>query len=203
MLQLKTFPTQKVHSLGPLIVFTLALLAFIFDAQTADFLIYDRSLIISGEYWRVISGHFFHSNGNHFLLNAAAVTLLWALHGQHYNYKNYLIVFITSAIVCSLGIYWFAINIERYVGLSGVLHGFFVWGALMDIKHKEKTGYLLLIGVIAKIVHEQIYGASADVELLIGASVATDAHLYGAIGGLLAYFGFYLSDKNKINKASA
>ena len=67
------------------------------------------------------------------------------------------------------------------------------WGALMDIKHKEKTGYLLLIGLMAKIIHEQIYGASADVERLIGAGVATDAHLYGAIGGLLAFIWCYFT----------
>ena len=193
MLQLKPLPVKATHSLDPLIVFTLALIAFIFNTQISDLLIYNRSLITVGEYWRIISGHFFHSNASHFLLNTAAVALLWALHGQYYNYKNYLLVFLTSAIVCSLGIYWFSVNIELYVGLSGVLHGFFVWGALMDIKHKEKTGYLLLIGLMAKIIHEQIYGASADVEILIGASVATDAHLYGAIGGLLAFIWCYFT----------
>jgi rhomboid family GlyGly-CTERM serine protease len=199
MLQLKPLPVKVTHSLGPLILFTVALSAFIFDAQISDLLIYNRSLITAGEYWRIISGHFFHSNANHFLLNTAAVALLWALHGQYYSYKNYLLVFLTSAIVCSLGIYWFSVNIELYVGLSGVLHGFFVWGALIDLKHKEKTGYLLLIGVMAKIIHEQVYGASADVEILIGASVATDAHLYGAIGGMLAFIWCYFTT----NKASA
>ncbi|MFT6919802.1 MAG: rhomboid family GlyGly-CTERM serine protease [Cognaticolwellia sp.] len=199
MLQLKSLPVKATHSLGPLIVFTFAFSAFIFDAQISDLLIYNRSLITAGEYWRIISGHFFHSNANHFLLNVAAVALLWALHGQYYSYKNYLLVFLTSAIICSLGIYWFSVNIELYVGLSGVLHGFFVWGALMDIKHKEKTGYLLLMGVMAKVIHEQIYGASADVEILIGASVATDAHLYGATGGLLAFIWCYFTT----NKASA
>lgn len=195
MLQLKPFPIKATQFIGPLLVLIFALLAFIFDDQTSDLLIYNRSLIVDGEYWRLITGHFFHSNGNHFMLNAAAVALLWALHGQYYHYKNYLIIFIVSALICSLGMFWFAKNIALYVGLSGVLHGFFVWGALMDIKHNEKTGYLLLIGVIAKIIHEQIYGASADVELLIGASVATDAHLYGAIGGLVVFTVAYFNAK--------
>jgi rhomboid family GlyGly-CTERM serine protease len=199
MLQLKPLSIKTAQIFGPLVVFALALIALIFDAQISDFLIYNRRLITDGEYWRIISGHLFHSNANHFMLNVAAVALLWALHGQYYNHKNYLMIFLTSAIVCSLGIYWFSMDIELYVGLSGVLHGFFVWGALMDIKHKEKTGYLLLIGVMAKIIHEQIYGASADVEILIGASVATDAHLYGAFGGLLAFIRRYFT----VNKASA
>lgn len=196
MLQLKPFPTKTTQFIGPLLVFILALLAFIFDQQISDLLIYDRNMIIAGEYWRLLTGHFFHSNGNHFMLNVAAVALLWALHGQYYHVKSYLIIFFVSAVVCSLGILWFAEDIAFYVGLSGVLHGFFVWGALMDIKHHEKTGYLLLIGVIAKILHEQFYGASADVEILIGASVATDAHLYGAIGGLMVFIASYIRLKN-------
>ncbi|UUO22477.1 rhombosortase [Colwellia sp. M166] len=195
MLQLKPLPIQATHSLGPLFILVIAFIAFILDAQISDTLIYNRSLVDAGEVWRLITGHFFHSNANHFMLNAAAVVLLWALHGQYYHYKNYAIIFITSAVICSLGIHWMSLDIALYVGLSGVLHGFFVWGALMDIKHKEKTGYLLFIGVVLKIAHEQIHGASADVELLIGASVATDAHLYGAIGGLLAFLSLHVNNK--------
>jgi rhomboid family GlyGly-CTERM serine protease len=187
MLQIKPLPIQIQHSLGPLIVLFLAFVAFIFDQQLADILIYDRSLATQGEYWRFISGHFLHTNANHFMLNAAAIVLLWALHGQYYSHKNYLVIFMTSAIICGLGMHRYSLDITLYVGLSGVLHGFFVWGALMDIKHREKTGYLLLIGVILKIIHEQFYGASAEVEALIESSVATDAHMFGAIGGLVAF----------------
>jgi membrane associated rhomboid family serine protease len=55
----------------------------------------------------------------------------------------------------------------------------------MDIRHRDKTGYLLFFGVWLKISHEQYYGASADVANLINATVAIDAHLWGAVGGLL------------------
>jgi rhomboid family GlyGly-CTERM serine protease len=202
MLQIKPLPVQMQHSLGPLIVFFIAFIAFIFDQQLADILIYNRSLATQGEYWRFISGHFLHTNANHFMLNAAAVVLLWALHGQYYSHKNYLITFMTSAIICGLGIHWYSLDITLYVGLSGVLHGFFVWGALMDIKHREKSGYLLLIGVVLKIIHEQFYGASVEVESLIESSVATDAHMFGAIGGLIAFiFCIFIKDKVKTKNA--
>ncbi len=113
--------------------------------------------------------------------------MLWALHGNYYTLKNYSLLFFTAALTCSLGLYFLSPSIVQYVGLSGVLHGFFVWGALMDIKNKDKTGYLLLIGVCLKIVHEQFYGASSDVSSLIEANVAIDAHLWGAVGGLLFF----------------
>ena len=84
-----------------------------------------------------------------------------------------------------MGIFYYNPSLTQYVGLSGVLHGIFVFGAIMDILSKDKTGYLLFIGVWLKIAHEQIYGASSGVSDLIEASVAIDAHLWGAVGGLL------------------
>ncbi|SEL03095.1 rhomboid family GlyGly-CTERM serine protease [Colwellia chukchiensis] len=192
MLQLKPLPTQAIHSVGALLVIILAVIAYLFDEQIAWLFIYDRQLINSGEYWRLLTGHFFHSNGNHLLLNISAVVLIWALHGQYYVHKTYFFTVLICALVCSAGIHWWSLDITQYVGLSGVLHGLFIWGALMDIKHKDKTGYLLLAAVIGKVIHEQIYGASADLEQLIAANVATDAHLYGAIGGLLAFVLYIL-----------
>jgi len=170
-----------------IIVALLSLCAFIFNQGLSDLLVYQQTLITQGQFWRLLTGHFFHTNGFHFLLNIAALLMLWALHGYFYTIKNYCLLFFITALTCSLGLYFFSPSIIQYVGLSGVLHGFFVWGALMDIKNKDKTGYLLFVGVCVKIGHEQLYGASSDVSNLIEANVAIDAHLWGAVGGLL-YF---------------
>ncbi|MBA6397884.1 rhombosortase [Colwellia sp. BRX10-4] len=185
-LSLSAFPISVQQVTVPAIVLIISLVAFIFDSSFSDLFVYQRSLVRQGEVWRVFTGHFFHTNGAHFLLNSAAVIMLWALHGQFYTIKNYLIVFMISAVICAVGIHWFSPNIEQYVGLSGILHGLFIWGAIEDIKAKERTGYLLLIGVILKIAHEQYYGASEDVADLIGANVAINAHLWGALGGVFA-----------------
>jgi len=185
----------------PLAVLSTSLLAFMFNNSFSDIFVYQRNLVMQGEVWRVLSGHFFHTNGFHFLLNGAAVVMLWALHGQFYTIKKYLIVFWVTAVICAVGIHWFSLNIDQYVGLSGILHGLFIWGAIEDIKAKEQTGYLLLIGVILKIAHEQYYGASADVAELIGANVAINAHLWGAIGGVIA--AIILMFLNLSNKKSS
>jgi rhomboid family GlyGly-CTERM serine protease len=197
-----SFPTNSQQISMPLIVLFISLISFVFDASLSEFFVYQRSLVTQGEVWRIFSGHFFHTNGFHFLLNAAAVVMLWALHGHFYTIKNYLVVFIVSTIICSVGIHWFSPDIKQYVGLSGVLHGLFIWGAIEDIKAKERTGYLLLLGVILKIAHEQYYGASEDVASLIGANVAINAHLWGAIGGALAV-GFIMIIKPSIRKSSS
>ena len=170
-----------------IIVALLSLTAFIFDASYGELLVYQRNLISQGEYWRLFTGHFFHTNGNHLLLNLAALAMLWTLHGHFYTFKSYSLLFLFSSLLCSLGLFFYTPSIIQYVGLSGVLHGFFVWGALMDIKNKDKTGYLLFVGVCLKIAHEQFYGASSDVMNLIEANVAIDAHLWGAVAGLLFF----------------
>ncbi|TYK64820.1 rhombosortase [Colwellia echini] len=193
----KNLPIQKQHTLIVSIISILAILAFVFDDQIANLFVYQHNAISQGELWRVFTGHLFHTNAVHLLLNLSALLLLWALHGHFYNIKNYSLMFISSALVCSLGLYLFSPDISQYVGLSGVIHGIFVFGAIMDIRHKDKTGYLLFIGVWLKIAHEQYYGASEQVANLIDANVAIDAHLWGAIGGLVFSCGYiiYLNAK--------
>jgi rhomboid family GlyGly-CTERM serine protease len=196
MLRLNSLPFQCKHSSLPLLISLIALIAFIFDQQLSAQFVYHKSLISQGELWRVVSGHLFHTNGYHLALNISAVILLWALHGHFYSVGQYTGLFMTAALSTSLGIFWFSPQLQQYVGLSGILHGVFVWGAVMDINHKEKTGYLLFIGVWLKILHEQYYGASSDIAELIAAPVAVDAHLWGAVGGcLFAVFSVFFTNR--------
>ncbi|PKH87947.1 rhombosortase [Colwellia sp. Bg11-28] len=198
-LTFKNLPLKKQHSMLVTIIAILAVLAYLFNDAVSEFFVYQYQLISQGELWRTFTGHFFHTNGIHLLLNLAALALLWALHGHFYNVKSYSLLFITSALTCSTGMYFFSPEIRQYVGLSGVLHGIFVFGAIMDIRHKDKTGYLLFVGVWLKIAHEQFYGASEQVSSLIDANVAVDAHLWGAVGGLLFSSCYVLMTKKTIS----
>ena len=191
-LTLKNLPLRKQHSLLVATIALLAIVAYLFHDEVDPLFVYQYQLINQGELWRAFTGHFLHTNGIHLLLNLAALILLWALHGHFYTVKNYGLLFITSALICSTGLFYFSPQIQQYVGLSGVLHGIFVFGAIMDIRHQDKTGYLLFIGVWLKIAHEQFYGASEQVSTLIDANVAIDAHLWGAIGGIMFSCGFLI-----------
>lgn len=205
-MNLNALPLSIQHSVLVLTIAFLSIIAFaseyfIRDIITQTF-VYQRELIIQGQLWRIFTGHILHTNHYHLLLNLAALILLWALHGRFYTIKNYSALFLFCCITTSAGIFYGTPSLLQYVGLSGVLHGIFVFGALMDIASKDKTGYLLFIGVWIKIGHEQIYGASSDVSSLIEASVAVDAHLWGAIGGLFFTMAYLFFIKLKSNKAS-
>ncbi len=212
-MKLSTLPLSQKHSLVVLIITLLSILAFageyFIGKQITQSLVYQRDLINKGEVWRLFTGHLLHTNGFHLLLNLAALIMLWALHGRFYTIRNYSALFMFCSISTSIGLFYDNALLIQYVGLSGVLHGIFVFGATMDIYAKDKTGYLLFVGVWIKIAHEQIYGASSDVSDLIEASVAVDAHLWGAVGGIvfsIVYlyvprFRFLISNETDSNKA--
>jgi rhomboid family GlyGly-CTERM serine protease len=170
---------------SPLVFIVLSILAYWFAAWLTIFE-FNRDALSEFELWRLFTSHFYHTNLNHLLLNCLAVILLWAIHGQYYQAKYYWFLFVIASLITSLGLYLFS-DIQLYVGLSGILHGYFLWGALKDIEHKEYTGYLLLLGLVGKLAYEQTYGASAEVASFINANVAVDGHLYGAVSGLIFY----------------
>ena len=176
-------PLSKKFILPPLL---LILLSFSFEILSLNPLLeFDRSLIIQGEFWRVFTGQFVHSNWYHLLLNCGGIVLIWALHAEHTSPKRYAFNILFLALFCGLGLFFFYPQTHIYTGLSGLLHGVIVFGAIKDISVGMKSGYMLFIGVWLKILWEQYSGPSAEVGALIDARVAIEAHLIGVIGGSL------------------
>lgn len=141
--------------------------------------------IINGDYWRLFIGQLLHTNNNHLMLNIGGLALVWALHGQYYSPRHFLLILFTSLFFIGVSLTLFA-DYQHYAGLSGVLHTFFIYGAFIDVRRGDKTGWLLLLGVIAKVSYELTFGAAAETERLINAKVAVEAHLAGVlIGGIL------------------
>jgi rhomboid family GlyGly-CTERM serine protease len=178
-------PYSWPHSLGPLLVIAISAMLYIAEPTSSLWLAFDRDAIEQGQWWRLLTGNFLHTNVNHLLLNLAAVVLLWSLHGEYYRTGHYAVMLVLLSLGVSVGIYAFEPKMQWYVGLSGILHGVFVWGAYQDIRQGLTSGWLLMIGVWVKILNEQLFGPSVGIAQLIQASVAIDAHLFGAFGGLI------------------
>jgi rhomboid family GlyGly-CTERM serine protease len=88
----------------------------------------------------------------------------------------------------SIGLYWWHPEVIWYVGLSGVLHGLFVYGAIREIRFYPFSGYVLLLLLAGKLFWEYMNGALPGSEEMTGGRVIVEAHLYGAIAGLAATF---------------
>ncbi|MEO0443029.1 MAG: rhombosortase, partial [Pseudomonadota bacterium] len=149
---------------------------------------YSRSQFFS-EPWRIVSGHLVHASWPHLLMNLANIVLLRLVFPQWLPATLWLSFIIFSAVFISLGL-WVMSSLSSYVGFSGIFHGFLLYLLLYyqdRIDHKATR--LLLFGVvvllIVKIANEQIFGASEQLADLVGIAIAIDAHLLGAISGLL------------------
>ncbi len=147
---------------------------------------FERAAISNGDYWRLVSGHFVHLSGTHAALNVAGVVLVWMLVGQAFRWRGWLLVSLAVVLSVDAGLWWWSPRLSWYVGLSGLLHGWLAAGICGMPRGRRMDALLLGAVLIAKLVFEQWYGALPGSEEAAGGPVVVDAHLYGALGGLLA-----------------
>jgi rhomboid family GlyGly-CTERM serine protease len=143
---------------------------------------YDRDALANGEWWRLATAHLVHLNFEHALVDVLALALLWMLFGRDYSPRAWLLVLAGAAAAIDLGLWLTDSTLIWYVGSSGVLHGVFAAGAAAHLRRGERDGWLLAVLLVAKLTYEQSVGALP----LVPGPVVVDAHLYGALGGVLA-----------------
>ena len=144
---------------------------------------WDRADIEAGQWWRIVTGNLTHTNVPHLAMNLAALAALTLLHRHYYRVRS--LVMLMWCMMVAIGIAMFWSPFSWYAGLSGVLHGLFVWGVIRDIQNKVPLGWVMLVGVIAKLAYEAYSGGDSMTAQLIDAGVAYQAHLAGSAVGLL------------------
>lgn len=178
-----------------LILFIVSLLLQVFDQY--DNWRFNRGLVEQGHVWLLFSGHIMHLNWSHWALNMAGLGIVAFFFSPHASFKQWLAVIVASACVINIGIWFFLPGINSYVGLSGILHGLFLYGALREIRFYPVSGYVLTTVLIAKLLWEFFHGALPGSEQMTGGRVLTEAHLLGAIGGILVWSVEWLKGKIK------
>lgn len=155
--------------------------------QVGRSLRYERDAVLAGEWWRAFGAHVVHLGWTHLLMNLLALAIIAAAVptsgvGRHLRF-GLLLLWLMLAV--TFGLLVVDADVDWYVGLSGVLHGLLVFGALAEWRQQRRFAVLLLAGVAVKLVWEQADGALGT-EALIGAPVVVSAHLYGAVAGTMA-----------------
>lgn len=175
----------------------LCLIVYGFSAENITVLDYNRELIINGQFWRVISGNFNHTNIYHLILNISALAVISGLHYRYYSGTAYLSLILLLSAGVGIGIFWLSPSTGLYVGLSGVLHGLIIVGAVIDVTQRYYSGYILILGTIIKVINEQMFNSPIEISQLIEAKVLTEAHLYGLVTGLIISPAFAYLNKKK------
>jgi rhomboid family GlyGly-CTERM serine protease len=147
---------------------------------------YERGLIQSGEVWRLLTAHLVHLGWWHLCMNAAALGMVSILLGDQLRTGEWAVVVVTSSLAVGLGLLAFAPSLVWYVGLSGMIHGVFTAGCLSLMRRSPPWGLVGLGSLAGKLAWEQWRGAMPGTESLIGGTTVVDAHLYGAVGGVIA-----------------
>lgn len=164
----------------------LLLLAWLAASAVATFvgteaLGYQRAAVDAGQWWRLVSGGFVHTNAVHWALDLGAVVLLVALAAPRTRTALLLAVPLL-ATATMLGEHLLLAHAWA-VGLSGALHGL----ALMLALDRRQAAVARLVGVLAaaKVLVELVSGPAAATSALIGAPVLVSQHALGLVGGLL------------------
>lgn len=180
-------PLNRQYTLAPILVSVLLLAVFLLPEIRLLQLTFERLAIAEGEYWRLLSGQFVHFSWGHLWLNIAGIWVMYLLYAEHAPSWRYPLVVCVLALASNLGMYFFAPEIEAYVGFSGVLYGLFAWGAVIDIHKGVKLGWLLFIGVMIKVSWEYFIGP-VQLGAVTVSNLAVSAHFFGALGGVILAF---------------
>lgn len=164
------------------LIFSVVLLAFAGN-EARLVLRYERSAILQGQLWRLLTGHLVHGNTWHLGLNIAGMGLVALLFGRDYTPRQWLGILLFAIATIDATFVLYEPQLQWYVGLSGVLHGAIAAGLIAWWRYENRhLTILVAIFLLAKLAWEQTRGAmpfSGDMPVIV------DAHLFGAIGGAL------------------
>ena len=146
---------------------------------------YDRAAILQGELWRLVSGNFVHLGWGHVLEDLAGYVLLWLLVEDVLPGWRCPVLVLGGGLMVGLGFFFGNPGLQWYVGLSGALNTVWAAGALALMGRRDSIGGLLGIFLGAKLFYEQRWGPLPFAALTTGGPVVVDAHLYGALAGIL------------------
>lgn len=146
----------------------------------------ERNKVAQHEYWRIITSNFVHFGWAHTLMNLAAFLLFALALLNNFSATRLIGLVLFCCIAVGLGVYAFNPEYETYAGLSGAIHGFIIAGLLLNKRHTYWINGLFIVLTFGKIFYEhQASYQATELQSLLPVAVAYDAHLYGALAGLL------------------
>lgn len=175
------------------------LLVLHFVAPLAATLEYRRAML-AAEPWRAFSGHLVHINWAHAGINAAAWWVVARLFASDLGAARQAVVVMVGALAISVGLAALCPSIDWYRGFSGVLHALYFAGStrwlIADLARTQwrpmgtavKVLWLpavLLAGGWIKVLAEQPGSDAMPYAEWLGAATVPQAHLIGAVCGVV------------------
>jgi rhomboid family GlyGly-CTERM serine protease len=181
---LKSLNCDGALGVGLLIACAVLLLPEIGGEHARELLRYDRAGLAAGQGWRLLTAHVIHLDLEHAALNTLGLVLMWALFARDYKPGQWAVILCVAIVAIDAGLWLRDSTVAWYVGSSGALHGVMTAGTLAHLRRGDLDGWVLAAFIVVKLGFEQHAGALPFSDS--GAGVVVDAHLYGAIGGIVS-----------------
>lgn len=176
------YPVTTVLIIGAFLTF--------FCQGLSGMLVYDRSLILSGEIWRLLSGNLVHFSKGHLVLDLLSLAVA-GLIIESRRYPGFGLMCVISAVGVGVVSLLFLPDMHSYGGLSAIGMSAITYLCLFSLKENEPKRWVYLIILLLttfKIIHEIATG-----EMLFTSTNYTSivpvplAHLTGIIVALLFF----------------
>ena len=186
-------PSPSLLAPLPMLLTALAV-ALWFNPGVTSRLQYDRSVLATGEWWRMLTCHWTHFSADQLAWDAGVFALLATI-CQCRSPTRFLVCLILSAAAVSSAVWLFLLNLQRYRGLSGIDSALFTMLAVDLLRHHlgpegrreiaQGIGIVLAM-FIGKIAVEFIWETTVFVDSRTAGMVPVPlAHGVGAIVGLV------------------
>ena len=179
-------PVGRPGRYGRALILIIPALVMISTQVIGDLLLallrYERSRLALGEWWRLFSAHAVHLDLRHLLFNLSGLILLWLLFARDFPAGRWLLILLASMLAVDAGLWWGSPQVLWYVGASGALHGLWAAGGFAQWRRVTSPTLLPLGALLLKLAIEHWRNESV---VAVGLPVVPQAHLYGALGGLV------------------
>lgn len=178
-------PLASVRTWGaPLVLMAVLLLLQLLGDAGREALCYDRAQIAAGQWWRLLSGSFVHLGWWHLFLNEMGLAVYVMLCPEPLPAAVWVRRLLVLSLGMSLGLYFFAPQLQTYVGMSGVIHGLFVLGLVPQVRRGDLIALGCLLYLLGKLGWEFFAGVPVSDEQALGGRVVLESHLFGALTAL-------------------
>ena len=193
---------QKSQSVGrrfpicTLLMVVVAIIAYAIPVFSSH-MIYDRTAILSGEFWRLLTGNFVHFSASHLFYDLTVVSIAGCMiEYRGYPYFGYL----SGLSALLIGVILFAVKPEMnfYGGFSGVACGSIIYLGLHGLNEKSPWRWICIVVIIltiGKIFLELQTGHFFIVTDRVSFFPVPLSHAIGALSAMSVFWWYYVKVK--------
>jgi len=155
----------------------------------SEYLIYDRSAVLSGEIWRLITGHWVHYSSSHLSYNLVALAAISAIIELQES-RRLILLYTVSALTIGIFLLVFRPDLYYFAGASGVATAAVTYCALNGLSTSglwRTVCLAVLVLLVGKISLELLWPGSSLVGVSGDFVIVPLSHAVGAVSGLFMF----------------